>query len=262
METEIMKFHIAQCQMHDIQDLVQAYTCSLSSPIDSYLESHIVKSKFYLVRANDQTLGYFSIFQDELLTQFYLHKQYKYLSQEIFFRVKKMQSIHAAYVPTCDEFFLSNALDDYKSVNKQAYFFQDSQYSTCIVKKNKDVSLELAKLSDVEIIVKHSGEFFDKLDESISRGHIYLARQGDNLVGFGILEPGILLKGYVSIGMYTVEDLRQRGYGTNILLLLKDIVYGKQLVPIAGCWYYNHNSKRTLENTGMYSETILLRISY
>ena len=122
METEIVKFHIAQCQMHDIQDLVQAYTCSLSSPIDSYLESHIVKSKFYLVRANDQTLGYFSIFQDELLTQFYLHKQFKYLSQEIFFRVKKMQSIQTAYVPTCDEFFLSNALDDYKSVNKQAMF--------------------------------------------------------------------------------------------------------------------------------------------
>ncbi len=30
----------------------------------------------------------------------------------------------------------------------------------------------------------------------------------------------------------------------------------------AGCWYYNHRSKQTLERAGLYSPTRLLRISY
>ena len=27
------------------------------------------------------------------------------------------------FVPTCDEFFLAHALDDYRQLTKQAYFF-------------------------------------------------------------------------------------------------------------------------------------------
>ena len=31
------------------------------------------------------------------------------------------------------------------------------------------------------------------------------------------------------------------------------------LTPIAGCYYYNHNSKKTLEKAGMYSKTRLFK---
>ena len=32
--------------------------------------------------------------------------------------------------------------------------------------------------------------------------------------------------------------------------------------PIAGCWYYNHRSKRTLERAGMYAPTRLLKVEF
>ncbi len=36
----------------------------------------------------------------------------------------------------------------------------------------------------------------------------------------------------------------------------------KELHPIAGCWYYNHNSKKTLERAGMVTQTRLLKVDY
>jgi hypothetical protein len=32
--------------------------------------------------------------------------------------------------------------------------------------------------------------------------------------------------------------------------------------PIAGCWYYNHLSKKTLEKAGLFSQTRLLKFLY
>jgi hypothetical protein len=36
----------------------------------------------------------------------------------------------------------------------------------------------------------------------------------------------------------------------------------RSLRPVAGCWYYNHRSRRTLQRAGMYSPTRLLKIDY
>ena len=33
----------------------------------------------------------------------------------------------------------------------------------------------------------------------------------------------------------------------------------RSLRPVAGCWYYNHRSRRTLQRAGMYSSTRLLK---
>jgi hypothetical protein len=36
----------------------------------------------------------------------------------------------------------------------------------------------------------------------------------------------------------------------------------RTLRPVAGCWYYNHRSRQTLQRAGMYSSTRLLKIDY
>jgi hypothetical protein len=62
--------------------------------------------------------------------------------------------------------------------------------------------------------------------------------------------------------MIVREEYRQKGYGANILNGLKNIVKTKGLIPISGCWYYNHNSKKTMESAGAYSRTRLLRFYF
>lgn len=62
--------------------------------------------------------------------------------------------------------------------------------------------------------------------------------------------------------MIVNENYRYQGFGRSIILALKDIVYEKGMIPIAGCEYFNHNSKKTLESSGMCSTTRLFKISF
>jgi len=257
-----MKIRFAKVDSQDIGDLNKVYISSLSSPIESYLEGHILKSEHFSILVDGKQAGFFSTFNKDLLTRFFLKIDNRRMSQEIFFQVKKSQCVSAAFVPTCDEFFLSHALDEHKSIDKQAYFFKDAKLFIDDTKRDNQISLRLAGLSDLEQIIKYSNDFFDDLEKSLLQETVYIATKDGQIVGFGIKEKGILMEHYVSIGMFTVESSRQQGVGKNILLLLKDIVYKEGLVPIAGCWYYNHNSKRTLEGAGMYSDTRLLKVNY
>ena len=65
-----------------------------------------------------------------------------------------------------------------------------------------------------------------------------------------------------SIGMYTIEPYRNSGVGTATIALLVEECARRGLRAVAGCWYYNHASKRTLERAGMVTQTRLLRIEY
>lgn len=257
-----MKLNFIKCDFLELEELVDTYSSLLISPIDSFLEEQIMSSQHFCIISGNEKIGYFSIKKKELLTQFYMDEKFRYLGQEMFFKIKRMQYLQSAFVSTCDEFFLSHALDNYKSIEKQAYFFKDSRK---LIDKNlidNQLDMKLAKKNDIEDIIKNSGKFFDELEERIIREEIYIASKNSIPVGYGILEKGIIMKGYVSIGMFTIEKFRQQGIGRNILLKLKDAVYDKNLIPIAGCWYYNHNSKKTLESAGMYSNTRLLKINY
>lgn len=257
-----MKQYFIKCALEDIKDMVVKYAQSLSSPIDSFLEEHILGSEHFVIMIGDEKVGYFSIFKNDLLTQFYVETKYRALGQEIFFRIKRMDYVQNAFVTTCDEFFMSHALDEYRNIERQAYFFQDTQSPIHGEGWDSELTLRLATVEDKEDIVKYSGDFFDVSEKNIAKEQIYMAVKGDKIVGFGNVEKGIIVKNYVSIGMFTVEEYRQKGIGTSILLALKDMVYKEGMIPIAGCWYYNHQSKKTLEKAGMYSATRLLKVQF
>jgi hypothetical protein len=44
-----MSFYFKECKQSDIGDLIQRYVSTLSSPIDSFLEEHILNSVFYTI---------------------------------------------------------------------------------------------------------------------------------------------------------------------------------------------------------------------
>jgi len=62
--------------------------------------------------------------------------------------------------------------------------------------------------------------------------------------------------------MITLEAKRQNGAGRSILIHLADICKENGFIPISGCYYYNHLSKKTIESAGKYSKTRLLNVSF
>lgn len=257
-----MKIQIEKCEYVIIKDKLVQQIRSLSSPIDSFLEDHIWHSQHYEILCDSIQIGYFSVFKKSLLTQFYIDPAYRHLSQKIFFQVKRFEYIEKAFVPTCDEFFLSHAIDEHVRMERQAYFFQDGNQEMIREKKLKNFTYQPAKLEDLQFIQAKSGDFFEQLEKRIEQGNIFIGKIDGEPVTFGIIEKSRIYKATASIGLFTLEEHRGQGYGRNIILCLKEECQRQGLEPIAGCWYYNHNSKKTLESAGMYSQTRLLAIYF
>jgi GNAT superfamily N-acetyltransferase len=253
-----MKYDIKQCKQEEIKELILEYVSKLQSPFDSFLEEHILNSTFYLINHNGEAVGYYAILKKELLTQFFLKASMYSKSQDVFKQILASHPISAIFVPTSDEFMLSTVLDQDFKMTKQAYFFQDSQIPIPEEKLFKNGQLRKAEQDDAQHIIDVSQDFFDRLDERIDVGEIFVFTNESQLLGIGIIEISRLQRGYASVGMFVNEEFRKLGIGRTIIHHLKEWCYQNQLTPICGCWYYNTNSKLTLESAGMVSKTRLL----
>lgn len=243
----------------EIADALRLHVVGLSSPIDSFLEEHILASRHYHIEIDGAAAGRCAIHGESLITQFALDVAHRRYGQAAFQGVRRLESVQAAFVPTCDEFFLSHAIDDCRQIDRQAYFFQALPD---IPAPGEDVRVRHAEPDDLPTIRTGSGSFFDPLETSLDSGDLYIAERAGACVGFGIVDRSTLYADVASIGMYTVEWARHTGVGTATIRVLITECRRAGVRPIAGCWYYNHRSKQTLEAAGMFSHTRLLRVNY
>lgn len=257
-----MNYSYSKCSMQEIEFLIEEYANTLSSPFDSFLEDHIATSDFYKIAAGENLAGYFAFNSEAYITQFYLRSRHYKHSHRIFNEVLEQYKIKHALVYTGDELFLSLVLDQEISLKKQAYFFQDSKLEIQKTSLYQDGVFRKAVEHDIPLILSVSGDFFDSLDSRVQRGEIFVFLEGEELLGAGIIEHGRVMKGHTSIGMFTNEEHRQKGIGRTIIYKLKQWCYDNNRIPICGCWYYNHNSKKTLESAGMITKTRLLNIEF
>ena len=235
------------------------HLASLPAAIESFLEKHILASTHYRMLIAGEPAGFASIHDGRLITQFALSAPWRRHGQALFAQVRRLEQVQAAFVPTCDEFFLAHALDDFRVLRKQAYFFATSPQPA---QPPPGFALRAAEPADAALIRRESGDFLDRVEEQIAAGEIFVVWRGDETVGLGALERSVLYENVASIGMFTRERYRRQGVGTATIALLIARCRDHGLRPVAGCWYYNHASKRTLERAGLYAGTRLLRIAY
>jgi len=255
-----MNIQFIPIALSDIRGVIQQHLTSLPTAIDSFLEDHIIESVHYQICASDEVIGYTSIHKGSLITQFVLAPPYRHHAQSVYGQVKKLEEVQAAFVPTCDEFFLSHALDDYRQLAKQAYFF--AARLPAADEEPSRFALRLAEKEDIITIQEGSGDFFSSIEQYLNKQELFLTLADDVCVGFGLMAKSEMVGNVASIGMYIIERFRRQGAGTATLRLLMAECQRHSLRPIAGCWYYNHLSKKTLERAGMFTQTRLLKIDY
>ncbi|MDR1446041.1 MAG: GNAT family N-acetyltransferase [Treponema sp.] len=244
MNDVLSNVNIKKCYFDDVKSFVVEYYKNNQIIADSFLEGHIRESNFYKIMYNDNIIGYFAINKETVLVLFNVFEKYRNISQELFTLIKKYESIKEALIPTGDEFFISHAVDNYVKIEKQAYF---SIYTDKTPSKIINIELTLADIEKDGEILNICYDFLKGEIENIKKSadeEIYIARHENKIIGFGVIEYQKIMDQYASIGMIVREEYRQKGYGANILNGLKNIVKGKGLTAISGCWYYNHNSKK------------------
>lgn len=247
--------------LNENSELFEMYIKSLSSRYDGFLEEHILSSDIYSIYINNAHAGYFGVYKNEMLTQFVMPVSEGRHAQNIFTDVLKVFEIKNAFVPTCDELFLSLCLDNHKKINMQAYLFTVSGKIVRPAEYCREL-LYQATLEDLPEIISITGDFIDCHEERIKKGQLYILRENGEFLGMGVIEDNVIMKNCKGTGMFTNEKHRQKGVGRSIILHLKDICRAAGVDPIPGCWYYNHNSKRTLESAGYTTKTRLLNIEF
>jgi len=258
-----MKITFQNCTFKEIKEKVRKYYTENRIIVDSFWEDHVLESSTYTILAEGKIIGFFAIHHKQLLTLFNVDTEYVHYAQELFKKAKHYEEVFEAFIPTGDELFLSLALDDFSKVEKQAYFSMDSQREIEEYKINQDFILTLATVADLDLIRQYSDNFFEEgLIYHVEATHIYIARLLNEVVGFGIIDYGRVVPHFASIGMFVRAEYRGQGMATNILISLKNLVHAKGLQPISGCWYYNHNSKKSAQSAGLCSKTRLLRIHF
>lgn len=96
----------------------------------------------------------------------------------------------------------------------------------------------------------------------MKKKELWIAYYDSICVGFGLNVKSPLLNDVIEIGMFVNSEKRQKGYGTMIIQWLINYNNSLNKKTVAGCYYYNHQSKKTLERAGMFSNTRLLKIVF
>lgn len=246
--------------------MVELYYTQREITVDSYWEDHVMASHFYLIEVEDQPAGFFSIYKETLLTMFHLTENFAHLGQSVFEKVKKYEQVLCAYVPTGDEFLLCHCMDSFSKIEKQAYF---ARYKNEALAADKQRHLQFEKLTATDdlSILDTAGSFFEEENKErilneLAYFEVYVVKEDGKDIGFGVVEYGRVIRNMASIGMYVHEDKRQMGYAANILKSLQRMVESKGYSPRSGCWYYNHNSKKSMERAGAYAQSRLLKFYF
>jgi hypothetical protein len=174
----------------EIQEATRQHLRSLPSAIDSFLEDHILASTHYRIVVGSEIAGFTSVHKECLVTQFALAEPYRHCGQTIFRQVRRLEQVRSAFVSTCDELFLSHALDDYRQLAKQAYFFTAAREGPASTPVR--YTMRPAELDDVELVREESGDFFEHPERHITAGELFVTLRGDEPVGFGILIKSVL----------------------------------------------------------------------
>ena len=254
-----MKYEL--CKYSNLESF-DAYLASLSAPIDSFLEDHLLESEFYRIVLEGAEVGSFAIHNNALLTQFHVAKEARRHGQELFGDILEQYKLKAAFVPTCDEFFLSHALDKHTALKKQAFFFIDGGEQADLASKSPELAYRVAAPADIPALSAIKDSIIDNPEESIRKREAYVGYLNDKLVAVGLIVPSQLWRNQASIGMLTDEAHRQQGIGTQTIRYLKQVCRDTGMTPLAGCGYGNINSRMTLQAAGMVTATRLLKFTF
>jgi len=253
-----LSLNFEQVSFESIRGEVRAHVNALPGRIDSFVEEHISTSNHFLLRSDGELAGFASIQEGGLITQFAMKPAFRHQGGSAYAQLKRMEHVRSAYVPTCDDFFLAHALDEYREVKKQAYLFKLGPTSV----EPQPFVLHPAATADLDRIVQESGDFFDNVEQQIRAENLFVTTLDGEPVGFGVIEQSDLYDRVASIGMFTTERFRGQGVGAATIRGLIRVTQSRGLEPIAGCWYFNHRSKKTLERAGMHAASRLLRFEY
>lgn len=243
--------------------LIKEHMDTLAYPLDSYMENKLLKGDFYGIHREGKTIGY-CVIKEEILWYFYITKEFFLQSGDILQQLLDHFQIEKVTAITSDSLLLS-ILTDFETelINKEGCYFIDKGPGKRPANKALENStFRLAEEKDILNFAQWTKDFYKKPKETVQKKALYLLEENGEILGCGNFVKGNLFTDCVSIGMITKTEHRGKGVAKEILYQLKQVAYKQGLKPVAGCWYYNTLSRKSLEGVNLLatSKEVLLKV--
>jgi hypothetical protein len=242
--------------------IIDEYLATLAYPLDSYLEDIFLNADLFIIKIDQQASGFFAI-QEDTIQFFHINKENYRDGADIFEKIVKNYKIKNVLVNSADPQINALIIEWDYQMERMGCWFSDSGVHINKANKIPNAVFRYADLTDIAMIKDISKDFFDEvsggfdtLTQRIEAQTIFILEEDDKLYGLGIIEFGRLCTDYASIGMFANPQFRQLGAAKTILLNLKKIVYLADKQPIAGCWYYNTLSRKSMASAGMINTSL------
>ncbi|WBW98574.1 GNAT family N-acetyltransferase [Oceanirhabdus sp. W0125-5] len=241
--------------IEELRGFYVEYFMEINGGFDDFFEDIIKEGKHYRIESESNVIGGFSITGDNKLSVIYLVPEKRNLYEKVFERLLVFQEVQGIVTITNDTMMMTQLMRRNFRIRKQAcnftYLMEDAE---------TELVMKLATLEAVSVLEELFGDFLEDYSEEIKLNKVYLGYDEGELVSLGLINEHDLVPNTVSIGMIVADSKRCRGFGTETIKGLINIAKEKSLRVQAGCWFYNHASKKTLLKAGMTQSNMIIRV--
>ncbi len=241
--------------LKEVKDHLTLYFKELAGGCDDFFEENVLGGKFYKIMDGTQWIGSMTVTKEGKLSSLYVIDSRRPDYQKIFDEALLVDHIQGIFTVTSDTKMMNQIIRRNLPLVKQAYNFSYKG-----PKQVTTIAFRQAQLKDLPLMEPAFGDFFEDYEKKINHGDLYLGYENDTLVSLGNMTTHALHQDTASIGMIVKEDQRQKGYGTETIKSLINICLEKGYHVHAGCWYYNHGSRKTLLASGMHTSCLIVRV--
>jgi RimJ/RimL family protein N-acetyltransferase len=245
-----------QTTFTESKDYYLAYYWSLNGGFDDYIEDMLVVGTHVNVLLDDTIIGVFAINQEHKLLCIVLEGRYSQYYEDVFDQAIIYGKVSGILTSTNDPLMMASIIRRNIPFQKQAYNFVLKKEPT---QSPRILEYRLAKEEDAEALEELFKDFFQEYKELAKKHALYIGSLQGKIISLGHIKHHTLSKDTVSIGMIVREDERRKGYATDTISFLIQEGLRRKTTIQAGCWYYNHGSKKTLTKAGLEVVSILVR---
>lgn len=238
------------------------------APLDGMWEAlYIANATSYLIKDEEENIGYCCVDQDKSLNQLFLINSHSYLMNCVVAELISTGLVISAHLSSIEPTLFNTCLQFSKSIepNTINYTFSSEQV--------KKVNIEKLNLYKAGI---HDGDkiraFFEKeigfddsfgyTDNLIQRGEIYLVEDEGLILATGECRLSDSQPKYADVGMVVKNSSRKKGLGTSVLCELTNVAANNNRIPICSTTIDNIASQKAIERAGFYNSHTVFKIEF
>lgn len=227
-----------------------------------FIELMIAGSKCYLLKNDNEEIGYAIVDCDGILIEFYLKNKYLPQSNDFFKQVLTELSISEIVCKSFDAHLLNHCLANHFKYSVLGVLYRN--YVEPLVKYDSKIKMVKADLESVGLLkaqddsIKELFETEQQLIDFIQNENVFEFYMNDMFVGCGMVLRTHPDWDYCDLGVWVKPSERGNSLGAQILLSLRNFAIGNNLKSTCGCAIDNIASQKTIEKSGFVSKYKLI----